>query len=85
MRMLVQLRGAEGAAQFLHNPAWSIWVGTLVTHAILLIKDVIADKTTHNVWPFEFVFWGVVLAVPVFLGILLAALIARMRKPAALE
>jgi hypothetical protein len=44
----------------------AILLGALTTHTVLLIRDVIADPTSHNVWPIEYLFWGVVIAIPFF-------------------
>ena len=38
------------------------WPGALVTHLNLFIRDVAADATSHNLWPLEFLFWGIVAA-----------------------
>jgi hypothetical protein len=46
----------------------AILLGAFATHSVLLIRDVIADSTSHNVWPIEFLFWAVVLVVPCLVG-----------------
>jgi hypothetical protein len=46
----------------------AILLGALVMHTVLLIRDVIADPSSHNIWPMEYLFWGIVLAVPCLLG-----------------
>jgi hypothetical protein len=54
-------------------------LGFFVTHSILLVGDVATDPTSHNLWPIEYLFWGVVIAVPAFAGSLLAWVIAGLR------
>jgi hypothetical protein len=49
-------------------------LGMVVTHTALLIRDVIVDPTSHNLWPFEFLFWGFAIAVPAYIGSMLARL-----------
>jgi hypothetical protein len=50
--------GEESQASYVFGPATAIWLGTMVTHAVLFIRDVTTDPTSHNLWPFEFLFWG---------------------------
>jgi hypothetical protein len=64
------------------GPAVAMWLGVMVTHLVLFIRDVIADPTSHNLWPFEFLFWGIVVAAPVFSGALLATIICKRRNAA---
>ena len=54
-------------------------LGFFVTHSILLVWDVVTDPTSHNLWPIEYLFWGVVIAVPAWAGSLLARVIAGLR------
>ena len=72
---------ATGPARYLPHPAWTILFGAAAAHVVLLIRDLIADPSSHSVWPFEFVFWGIVVALPVGLGTLLARWISASRKP----
>jgi hypothetical protein len=53
-------------------------LGMIVTHTVLLIRDVIADPTSHNLWPFEYVFWALTVAAPAYLGSLLAFLVSNL-------
>lgn len=55
----------------------SILLGILASHTALLIRDVVTDPTSHNLWPFEYLFWGIVVAVPACLGWLLSFLVAK--------
>ncbi len=72
----------EGSlARYLPGAALSILLGAMVTHAVLLIRDLIGDPTRHGLWPFEFLFWGIVVAVPAFLGWLLARKIFKAHTP----
>jgi hypothetical protein len=64
--------GGENQFRYVSGPALAIWLGVMVTHVILFIRDVAADPTSHNLWPFEFLFWTIVVAVPAFGGSLLA-------------
>jgi hypothetical protein len=57
------------------GPALALLFGAMITHAVLFIHDVVADPTTHNLWPFEFLFWGIVVAAPALAGALLARFI----------
>jgi hypothetical protein len=57
----------------------TILLGAFITHTVLLMRDVIADPTLHNVWPIEYLFWGVVLSMPSFLGWGLARVIFKSR------
>jgi hypothetical protein len=63
--------GEDNRARTIPGPALAICSGVLMTHLVLLLRDVAADPTTHSLWPFEFLFWGLVVAVPAFLGRLL--------------
>lgn len=65
--------------------ALAIALGALVMHAVLFMRDVAADPTSHNLWPFEFLFWGIVVAVPVLLGWLLARVVVGTRGAAPLR
>jgi hypothetical protein len=69
----------KNSAYIIPGPALAIWLGAIVTHAILFARDLILDPTTHSLWPFEFLFWGIVVAVPAFLGWLLARTIFKAR------
>jgi hypothetical protein len=60
----------------------AILLGAFVAHTALLIRDVIADPTSHSVLPIEYLFWGTALAVPSFLGWGLAQMIFRLRNRA---
>jgi hypothetical protein len=53
----------------------AILLGMAITHSVLLIRDVIVDPTSHNLWPFEYIFWGFVIVAPAFIGSFLARLI----------
>jgi hypothetical protein len=64
--------GGESQASYVFGPATAIWLGAMVTHAVLFIRDVTTDTTSHNLWPFEFLFWGIVVAAPAYGGSLLA-------------
>jgi hypothetical protein len=48
--------GEENQVCYIPGPATAIWLGAMVTHAVLFIRDVTADPTSHNLWPFEFLF-----------------------------
>jgi hypothetical protein len=52
----------------------AILLGMVVTHTTLLLRDVILDPSSHNLWPFEYLFWGFAIAVPAFIGSILARL-----------
>jgi hypothetical protein len=52
----------------------AILLGMLVTHTVLLLRDVIVDPTSHNLWPFEYLFWGFAVAAPGYIGSILARL-----------
>jgi len=58
----------------------AILLGMIVTHTTLLIRDLIADPTSHNLWPFEYLFWTIVVAAPACLGSILARVIAKVRR-----
>jgi hypothetical protein len=53
----------------------AILLGMVVIHTTLLLRDVIVDPTSHNLWPFEYLFWGFAVVVPAFIGSILARLI----------
>jgi hypothetical protein len=53
----------------------AILLGMVVAHTTSLVPDVIVDPTSHNLWPFEYLFWGFAIAVPAFIGSILARLI----------
>jgi hypothetical protein len=53
----------------------AILLGMVVVHTTLLLRDVIVDPTSHNLWPFEYLFWGFAVVVPAFIGSILARLI----------
>jgi hypothetical protein len=57
----------------------AILLGMVVTHTALLIRDVIVDPTSHNLLPFEYLFWGGAVSVPAFVGSALARLLNRAR------
>jgi hypothetical protein len=52
----------------------AILLGMIVIHTALLLRDVIVDPTSHNLWPFEYLFWGFAIVVPAFIGSMLARL-----------
>jgi hypothetical protein len=68
---------------YLPRPALAILLGVIATHIVLLIRDLIADPTSHSLWPFELVLWAVVVGVPALLGAVLAKVVAKARKAAA--
>jgi hypothetical protein len=45
----------------------AVWVGMAVTHTIVLIREVSADPTSHDLLPFEYIMLCV-LAIPALLG-----------------
>jgi hypothetical protein len=70
---------ADGPARESADPSGlqiplAMLLGMVVTHTALLIRDVIVDPTSHNLWPFEFLFWGFAIAVPAYIGSMLARL-----------
>jgi hypothetical protein len=77
-----RLSREENSTRTIPGPALAIWLGVVITHAILFIRDVTVDPTTHSLWPFEFLFWGIVVAVPAFLGWLLARTIVKAHRGA---
>ena len=77
-----RLEGAAGEAiGFLSTPL-AILAGTFVTHTLLLVRDVIADPTSHNLWPLEYVVWGLVVAAPAYVGSILARVTLKARRQA---
>jgi len=56
----------------------AILLGAFTSHTILFIRDVIADPTSHNLWPLEYAFWGIVLAAPSFFGWSLARMYVKL-------
>jgi hypothetical protein len=71
----------ENLARTIPGPAPAIWLGAMATHAILFTRDLVLDPTTHSLWPFEFLFWGIVVAVPAFLGWLSARTMVKAHTP----
>lgn len=56
---------------FVAIPA-AMLAGVTVIHTAVLVKDVAADPTTHNLLPFEYLFAWVAAGVPAFAGAALA-------------
>jgi hypothetical protein len=50
----------------------AIVAGLTLTHTIVLIKDVAADPTTHNLVPFEYLYAWIAVGIPAFIGSALA-------------
>jgi hypothetical protein len=42
-----------GASRTLLTSA-AVWAGLVITHTIVLIKEISADPTSHNLFPFEY-------------------------------
>ena len=58
------------------------WVMLAVFPAAVMIRVVVetaSDPTDHNLWPFELVFATVLSLIPVVLGLLIGALMRRIR------
>lgn len=51
-------------------------VGQTITHTVVLIRDVTADPTTHNLLPFEYIFAWIAVGVPAVAGSMLARAIS---------
>lgn len=71
------LRAAVGFALGKYT-RWSPWLlapAILTLLPVLAILEMLADSTSHNIWPIEFVLYGVIAAFP-----LVGALFARRRK-----
>lgn len=45
----------------------AVWAGMLVPHTLVLIREISADPTSHNLWPFEYALLCL-FAVPALLG-----------------
>jgi len=59
----------------------AILLGMVITHTALLIRDITIDTTSHNLWPFEYLFWGVAVGAPAYIGSMLARLILKQARP----
>jgi len=63
----------------------AILAGLTLTHTIVLVKDVTADPTTHNLVPFEYLYAWLTVGIPAFIGSALARAICwaldRRRAP----
>jgi hypothetical protein len=46
---------------------------------IRVVVETASDPTDHNLWPFELVFATVLSLIPVVLGLLIGALMRRIR------
>jgi hypothetical protein len=68
---------------YLPRPALAILLGVVATHIVLLVRDLIADPTSHSLWPLELLLWAIVVGVPALLGAVLAKFVAKARKAAA--
>jgi hypothetical protein len=53
-----------------------IVVGQTITHSVVLIRDVTADPTTHNLLPFEYIFAWIAVGIPAVAGSMLARAIS---------
>lgn len=47
--------------------ALAVWAGMIVAHTVVLIWETSRDPTSHNLWPFEYMFL-LVLAIPAWIG-----------------
>lgn len=45
----------------------AVWAGMAIPHTILLVAEISADPTSHNLFPFEYVLLGL-FAIPALLG-----------------
>jgi hypothetical protein len=66
----------------------TVWAGLAIAHTILLIVEISADPTSHNLWPFEYIrlsLWAVPAllsaAVGRFAGTTCLALVASRSVP----
>lgn len=50
----------------------AILAGLTITHTIVLIHDITIDSTTHNLFPFEYIYAWIVMGIPAVIGSLLA-------------
>jgi hypothetical protein len=50
----------------------AIVAGLTLTHTVVLVKDVAADPTTHNLVPFEYLYAWITVGIPAFIGSALA-------------
>ncbi|HXP04111.1 MAG TPA: hypothetical protein VN808_08325 [Stellaceae bacterium] len=57
----------------------AIVAGLTLTHTIMLVKDVAADPTTHNLVPFEYLYAWITVGIPAFIGSALARAICWAR------
>jgi hypothetical protein len=53
-----------------------IVVGQTIMHTVVLIRDMTADPTTHNLLPFEYIFAWIAVGVPAVAGSMLARAIS---------
>ena len=58
---------------------WTMMSAYPAATAIRIFVEVMQDPTDHNLWPFELVFAGVVSLVAVVPGLLVGALLRRVR------
>jgi hypothetical protein len=50
----------------------AIVFGMLAVHAVLTVRDFISDRGSHNLLPFEYLFWTLAVAAPAYAGSLAA-------------
>jgi hypothetical protein len=53
----------------------AVVLGMVIMHTVLLLRDVTIDPTSHNLLPFEYLFWGFVIAAPAYIGSILARVV----------
>jgi hypothetical protein len=51
-------------------------IGLTIIHTVVLIRDTITDPTTHNLFPFEFIFAWIAAGVPAMAGSMIARAIS---------
>jgi hypothetical protein len=63
------LLGAFGA-----GPAWRLGLATMALFPLSAIAEMFVDGTSHNLWPLEFIIYGV-LSIPAMIGAMLGRLV----------
>jgi len=57
-------------------PAWKIGLATMALFPILSILEMIVDSSSHNLFPFEFIFYTI-YSVPAIIGAYISKLVQR--------
>lgn len=80
---IILLLGVGGVLGFIRPMNWLVLgASTVILFPLAAILEMLVDSGSHNLWPIEFVLYGIFIAGPALVGAFFGFIFARERKNA---